>query len=329
MPQLSPYSLSQESEFEQSICGNIFKVWQQRQEGEFSTTDGKRIAWCKLTNSQHTKAIVVVNGRVESYWKYQELFFDLYNQGFDVYSFDHRGQGLSERLTSNKDIGYVDKFDDYVHDLACLIDHFSLEDYQSRYLLAHSMGGAITTRYLQEYQPQQFKAVALTAPMMGIEMPSYLAPIAKPLIYLMSKLAREPQYAPGHKAYYAKPFADNPLTQSAGRYHWFRDLYEEMPQLKLGGPSTHWVWQSLDAIQDIYADAEDISLPLLMLQASEDKIVSNSAQIRFMRRLARTRKDCALKIVYRARHELLFEQDSYRQETLDTIFTFFENHSTS
>lgn len=69
-------------------------------------------------------------------------------------------------------------------------------------------------------------------------MPSYLAPIAKPLIYLMSKLAREPQYAPGHKAYYAKPFADNPLTQSAARYHWFRDLYEEMPQLKLGGPST-------------------------------------------------------------------------------------------
>ncbi|MGR5120615.1 alpha/beta fold hydrolase [Vibrio astriarenae] len=323
----SPYTFSIEPNFDYAITHEILDVWQQRQEGEFLTEDGKRLAWCKLTDPQHTKAVVLVNGRVESYLKYQELFYDLFQNGYDVYSFDHRGQGLSDRLVENLDIGYVDSFDDYILDLHNLVKHFNLGDYHARYLLAHSMGGAITTRYLQEYQPDQFNAAALTAPMMGIAMPNYLAPIAKPLSYLMTRLSNEPQYAPGHKAYYAKPFADNPLSQSTTRYHWFRDLYEAQPKLKLGGPSTHWVWQSLTAIQDIFADTVDINSPLLLLQASEDKIVSNSAQIRFMRKLACTRKDCALKIVYGAQHELLFEQDTHRLETLNTILQFFDSHS--
>ncbi|MDR9825271.1 alpha/beta fold hydrolase [Vibrio sp. FNV 38] len=319
-------ALTKECEFETAIQEQIHQLWLQVQTKVQIARDGKQLTWCKLTNENHTKAIVLINGRVESFCKYQELFFDLYQQGYDVYSFDHRGQGLSERLTNNLDIGYVEQFDDYIHDLADLIKCFSLDHYQQRFLLAHSMGGAITARYLQKYQPQQFQAAALTAPMMGIEVPTIVRPIAAPLMYAMSKLSSQPQYAPGHKAYYLKPFENNPLTQSSVRYHWFRQLYEEIPELQLGGPSTHWVWQSLKATQDIYANAKDIPLPLLVIQASEEKIVSNTAQIRFMRRLASSRKDCVLKIIYGAQHELLFEQDNYRQETLNTILNFFTRH---
>ncbi|MCV5871060.1 alpha/beta fold hydrolase, partial [Escherichia coli] len=80
--------------------GPIAALWQTRQEGFVKGTEKKKIYWCKLTNPEHKKAVLIVNGRIESSWKYQELFYDLYRQGYDVYSFDHRGQGLSDRLLS-------------------------------------------------------------------------------------------------------------------------------------------------------------------------------------------------------------------------------------
>ncbi|MGL6262075.1 alpha/beta fold hydrolase [Vibrio sp. WXL210] len=320
-----PLPLSQESHFDTNIEGAINELWQQRNQGQFITKDGVKLAWCSMTRPEHDKAIVLVNGRVESFWKYQELIYDLVNQGYDVYSYDHRGQGSSQRLTQNFDIGFVEKFDDYIDDLAALIELFDLKGYQYRYLLGHSMGGAIVTRYLQTHPTSSFCAAALTAPMMGIEMPKYLAPIALPLTRLMSWLVKTPHYAPGHKPYYPKPFADNRLTQSKVRYHWFRQLYDTMPQLRLGGPSTHWVWQSLKAIKAIHAQTDKIAVPLLVLQAGEEQIVANTAQDEFMHKLATTRKDCAFEVINGARHELLFEQDQYRQPTLNSILAFFSS----
>ncbi|WP_438876507.1 alpha/beta fold hydrolase, partial [Bacillus cereus group sp. Bce039] len=85
---------------------------------------------------QHNKVIIIVNGRIESACKYQELFYDLFHQGYDIYSFDHRGQGLSERLIADPQMGYVEQFDDYVRDMDELITRFPLQNYTQRYLLA-------------------------------------------------------------------------------------------------------------------------------------------------------------------------------------------------
>ncbi|MCV6036713.1 alpha/beta fold hydrolase, partial [Escherichia coli] len=102
----SPLTYTQETLFEQAIGGPIAALWQTRQEGFVKGTEKKNIYWCKLTNPEHKKAVLIVNGRIESSWKYQELFYDLYRQGYDVYSFDHRGQGLSDRLLSDSDMGH-------------------------------------------------------------------------------------------------------------------------------------------------------------------------------------------------------------------------------
>lgn len=72
-----------------------------------------------------------------------------------------------------------------------------------------------------------------------------------------------------------------------------------------------------------------VKIPLLLLQASEDRIVSNLHQIKFIKKLAKTNQECALKIVYGARHELLFETDEHRNQTLDTIINFFHNSQSS
>mgnify|MGYP001231157926 CR=1 FL=1 len=314
---------TQEIQFPEIMENEITTFWQQREEGYIKGVSNKRLFWVSLTSPNHTKAVVVINGRVESAWKYQEIFYDLFQQGFDVYSFDHRGQGLSERLVEDQQIGYVDNFSDYIDDMALLVDSFNLNHYQHRFILAHSMGGAIATRYIQNYPAHNFDAIALSAPMYGVTMPWYQKPIARYLTPVIATLVSKPTYISKNRAYYAKPFDINPLTSSLPRYTWFRELYERQPKLKLGGPSARWVWQGLVAAEQCIRNAHRINIPLLLLQGTADKIVSNQAQHKFINQLNKTNSENKLVIIEGSKHEILFESDKYRNLALENTIRFF------
>lgn len=129
----SNYTFSQEDSFSQYYAQQIAPFWQQRQHGYSQGTNGSRLYWISLTSPKHTKAIMVVNGRIESTWKYQELFFDLFQQGYDIYSYDHQGQGLSDRLTENPELGHVMDFGDYVDDMALMVEQFGFSRYEQSF----------------------------------------------------------------------------------------------------------------------------------------------------------------------------------------------------
>ncbi len=316
-----PYT--QESEYEQAMNQAVSQFWQSREHGKQPSYDGTLLYWCRFTSPQHTKALLILNGRVETVSKYQELFYDLFRLGYNIYSYDHRGQGLSGHLVTGSDIGHVEHFDDYVADLHHMCDFFAFSAGPPCYLLAHSMGGAIGMRYLQQHPDHPFKAFANSAPMLGLPVPAHLKPIAIPYTYWLSKKSRGPDYAPGYGPYLAKPFENNPLSHCEVRYQWFRQLYKQQPELQTGGPSANWVCQSLLAVKRIYRDAAKITLPLLILQAGNDQIVDNNAAIRFIHRVKKHNRNAVLMPVAKANHELLFEQDAYRNEALDAISEFF------
>ncbi|EOW2079109.1 alpha/beta fold hydrolase [Vibrio mimicus] len=328
-PEKNLYPYTQESSLEQALNFEIAQVWHTRHEGTYRSFDKKHIYWCSLKDPSHQKAVVIVNGRIESAWKYQELCYDLFRQGFDVYTYDHRGQGKSDRLTEDRQIGYVDEFQDYVTDLRDLVEHFNLGHYQQRFLLAHSMGGAVATRYIQTNPTHPFDAIALSAPMFGVKMPWYLRPLALLITQLMASLSSKPSYAPGYGPYHPKPFHLNLLTHSEIRYRVFRELYEAHPELQIGGPSYRWVWQSLMATKQCLQLTRQIKIPLLILQAGEEAIVCNRAQNRLLKKLSRTQKCAALHTISGARHELLFERDAYRNQALEQILRFFSASSVS
>ncbi|CAE6925292.1 Lysophospholipase [Vibrio sp. B1FLJ16] len=158
--------------------------------------------------------------------------------------------------------------------------------------------------------------------MFGINLPWYLSPIALPVTQILSAVSPLPRYAPGHQPYYPKPFEDNPLSQSYDRYQWFRSLYSDMPQLQVGGPSTRWVWQGLMAAKQCFLLTRQVKLPVLLIQAGNDRIVSNLAQKRFIDKLSKTNPHAELLPVEGAHHEILFETDKYRNQALDAIFHF-------
>lgn len=323
---MTPPTPTQESDYPEIMQHHILDFWQQRSEGFVEGCTQKNLYWISITSSTHNKAIVMVNGRVESAWKYQELFYHFFKLGYDIYSFDHRGQGLSDRIAEDQQIGHVRSFSHYVEDMATLVDYFKLEKYEKRYLLAHSMGGAISTRYLQVYPNHSFDKVVLSAPMFGVNMSPILKPIAPYWAYINSLFSSKPKYLTKNREYQAKPFKVNPLTASEVRYTWFRNLYEDMPQLKIGGPSAHWVWQALTGAKTCIKNANQVTIPTLLMQAEYDIIVSNKAQLKFMTLLTKTNKASRLEIIKSSKHEILFETDEIRNQALAAIYSFLKQN---
>lgn len=175
----NPYQLTTEADVPALYQQTLPDFWRQHAvEGEFQGKDGVTLRYAALRQPKIDRAILIVNGRVESYLKYQELAWDLWRQGYSLYLIDHRGQGMSDRMLADKEKGYVDQFDDYVADLKQFHDEVIAQDQPAKlFLLAHSMGGAISARYLERW-PNDIQAAVLSSPMMGINLgglPKWLA----------------------------------------------------------------------------------------------------------------------------------------------------------
>ncbi|MGI2258592.1 alpha/beta fold hydrolase [Shewanella sp. GXUN23E] len=316
-----PHVFSEEN-FTGSKAGQqqLATFWEQVSTGFISGSKGCNIAWCSIRHPHSDKAIVISNGRVESFLKYQELIFDLYQQGFSVYALDHRGQGLSGRMTANPCKGHVGQFDHYVDDLhSFIVEVVKPARHKQLYLLGHSMGGCIGTLYLQKH-PQTFRAAAFSAPMYGIRLPAPKA-IIRVLAKLLDKLsASDPWYVLGGGDYKCQPFAGNDLTHSEARYGVYRTLYQSRPQIQLGSPTNHWLVQALDASERAIDAARNTRVPLLILQAEQDSIVDNSGQDAALGGL------CEKQVIPGARHEIFIETDERRTLALQTVLAFFARH---
>ncbi|MGY3924893.1 alpha/beta fold hydrolase [Aeromonas jandaei] len=324
----NPYALTSEADVPTLYQQTLPDFWRQHAiEGEFKGKDGIAIRYAALRQEKVDRAILIVNGRVESYLKYQELAWDLWRQGYSLYLIDHRGQGMSGRMLNDHDKGYVDQFDDYVVDLKQFHDQIIMADKPAKlFLLAHSMGGAISARYLERW-PDDIRAAVLSSPMLGINLgglPKWLAKGLATTIGTLGGWFGEPPYGPGQGPYQDHGFADNELTHSQSRYQAFRQIYEQHPQIKLGGATAHWIYQGITGADAAIADANAIKTPLLLLQAGNDSVVDNAAQDAFC-----TKASCEggkpLRIEG-AWHELFIESDDKRQPALTAMLDFFARY---
>ncbi len=315
------------AQFERKMAQKVTPFWQTRQEGKIVGKDGLRLYWCAFKKQEHKKAVILVNGRIEASIKYQELMFDLFEQGFDVYSLDHRGQGQSERLVVGNDIGHVNYFSDYAEDLHLFIEQIvSRKTYQKRALLCHSMGGAIALFYAKK-RPNSLDAIVLIAPMLGIHLPKPLALIAEPLSYFLDFFANPANFSLGQNHYKSLPFSLNRTSGCKARYLWCQALYEKHPEIKVGGVSNRWVWQALKTCRYLKAHASQITTPLLLLQAEKDQIVSNQAMAYFVHAREMAGQKTEFHCLPKAKHELLFEQEAIRNQTLTFVFDFLHKYT--
>ena len=92
--------------------------------GEAKTRDGitLRYAHWRTTNPPTKGTVILLHGRAEYIEKLFETVGDLREQGFDVLTFDWRGQGGSQRLLDDRRRGFVEQFDQYIQSQQNIID---------------------------------------------------------------------------------------------------------------------------------------------------------------------------------------------------------------
>lgn len=266
-------------------------------------------------------SILFLGGRGDHFEKYLETFEDWRLRGWQVESFDWRGQGGSGRLAADPSVGHANDFGHWVDDLANYFAEWKGRSPGPHVVIGHSMGGHLLLRSLVE-QRLAPEAAVLVAPMLGFTtpFPNRLGLWVARMMNAIGKPERAAWNA-SEKPGSTLRLRQKLLTHDNARYDdeiWWKTT---RPDIALGPASWRWVEQAYASFVALDRPdvIESVAIPLLVLAASEDSLVAASAT----RRVAARLRNCTLHVYgSEAAHELLREADPVREDVLARIDAF-------
>jgi acylglycerol lipase len=232
------------------------------EEGFFKGARDHQIYFQNWLPEGEVKAVLlVVHGLAEHSGRYMNLVHHFLPLGYAVYAIDHLGHGRSEGTRV-----YVERFTDYTDMVTAFRD--MIRDWQKDkpvFLVGHSLGGLIGALYLIEHQGELAGAV-LSGPL--VKIPDNILAVTIFSGNVLSVLApRLGLIAPPEAAGISR----NPAVVRA---------YETDPLVYRGKTTARLGSEILKAMRRIGTEAPRITVPLLILQGSADRLVPPSgAQI--------------------------------------------------
>ncbi len=258
--------------------------------------------------------VCVFTGRGEFIEKYFETIDDLRRRGFAVAIMDWRGQGGSQRKLKNRRKGHVEDFSEYERDVETFMTETVLPDCPPPYFaMAHSMGANVLL-HAARHRDCWFDRMIMTAPMLQLaKLPlstAAMAAIAEVAVFLGLGDA----YIPGGKnaGWESEPFENNLLTTDKRRWTRNREILAVAPELGLGSPTIAWARAAFESMKTVnsYSFPSSVYVPILMLVAGQDNLVSPKA----VERLTSQLRAGSQLVFANARHEPLQERDEIREE---------------
>jgi alpha-beta hydrolase superfamily lysophospholipase len=138
----------------------------QTDEGYFSASDGLRLYWQTRYPAGAARAhVAVVHGYAEHLGRYGELTTALNAAGYAAHLVDLRGHGQSGGRRA-----FVDRFDDYLKDLALFLGRVREAAASAPiFVVAHSNGALVAARYLLT-NPEQVRGAVFSSPYLRLKL---------------------------------------------------------------------------------------------------------------------------------------------------------------
>lgn len=279
--------------------------WLKEKETEtvLSTYDGHPLFCVSYTADEPEGTVLIVHGFTENAYKYAELIYSLLHEHFSVVAYDQRGHGRSWRPEAIPDpsVTHVDRFEDYVSDLKTVYDSVLSRMPAPWMVFAHSMGGAVTSLFLEKY-PDAFASAVLSSPMIAPQtagFPKAAASALASMAVILKQGKKNPFFMKGYTG--PEDFTTSCATDPH-RFAWYDRVKAARREFQNSVPSYRWSLESLNVTKSILAPGkpEKISCPVLLFSAENDYSVKNEQQEEFIRRVRGGR----LIRVRDARHEI-------------------------
>jgi lysophospholipase len=241
-----------------------------------------------------------------------------------VTALDWRGQAGSGRFGVDAVTGHIEDFAQWTGDLAAFWREWVAGRDGPHGLVGHSMGGHLVLRAAADKLVRP-DALVLSAPMLGF-LPAWLPlPWQRAWATAMCRTGdpRRPAWKWSEKPGEIPPNRIELLTHDKARYAdelWWR---QERPELAMGTGSWGWVIAALRSMTVLARPGklEGVAVPVLLLAAAHDRLVSFPA---IRRAAARLPNSELVAFGPEARHELLRESDPVRDKALAMIDRFLD-----
>ena len=150
---------------------------------EVISLDGTKLLAQSWTTDASIADLILIHGYTEHSGRYQWVAKKFNENGINVHSFDLRGYGQSDGERA-----YIISFDQYLEDVQSFIKDLEFEG--DVFMLGHSMGGLIVSRYLIEHPETKCNGVILSGPglKVGDDISPFLVKISAVLSALFPKL---------------------------------------------------------------------------------------------------------------------------------------------
>ena len=260
-------------------------------EGNFIGSGSASIYYQGWLPDGDVKAVLlVVHGLGEYSGRYMNVVDHFVPLGFAVYALDHIGHGKSDGIRE-----YVNKFEDYTDTLNIYFKMVKAwHPDKPFFLFGHSLGGLISTYYLLDHQAD-FKGAVISAPAIKI------GDSVSPMTITMSKILAKITPKAGVLALDASTISRDPEVVST---------YANDPLVFHGKTPARLAAEMLKAMMRVTAEVNTITLPFIVVQGSDDKLVDPGGA-RMLYDQAGS-KDKTIKIYEGMYHEVFNEPDRAR-----------------
>ncbi len=256
--------------------------------------------------------VLIVHGFTENTEKYDELIHSLLRSGYSVVAYDQRGHGRSWRDPAISDISltHVNRFGEYVADLKAVCDGVLVAMPRPWLLFAHSMGGAVSSLFMEQY-PGVFAKAALCAPMIAPNLGGLPPAAVKLLCGTLGLLGRDKKRVFASTPYAGREDFATSCATGRERFDWYEALRARTPEFRNNGPTFGWTLEAIGASKAVLAPGavERIGIPVRLFTAQNDSSVMPDAQKAFAARLGngvRTLVPGSKHEIYRSTDDVLF-----------------------